>query len=60
MQQIINIITMLATVIPIIFAAVTYYRDTKRKAQQDTIEAYNLLQKDMLCHISRASCVAGG
>ena len=51
--MIINIITMLATVIPIIFAAVTYYRDTKRKAQQDTIEAYNLLQKDVLCHISR-------
>lgn len=49
----INIITMFATVIPIIIAVVTYIRDTKRKAQQDTIEAYNVLQKEVLSKISR-------
>ena len=45
MDQIINMITMFAAVITIIVAVITYVRDTKRKAQQDTIEAYNQLQE---------------
>ena len=53
MEQTISIITMLATIIPIFIAFVTYVRDTKRKAQQDTIEAYNILQKDVLSKINR-------
>ena len=44
---------MFATVITIIVAVITYVRDTKRKAQQDTIEAYNQLQDEVLLKISR-------
>lgn len=48
-----DIITAIFTVIPILFAVYTYRKDVKRKAQQDTIEAYQQLQKEALSHISR-------
>ena len=50
---IIDIITAIFTVIPILFAVYTYHKDVERKAQQDTIEAYQHLQTDVLSHISR-------
>ena len=53
MDQTISIITMLATVVPVVIAFATYIRDTKRKAQQDTIEAYNALQNNVLSKINR-------
>ena len=49
----ISLMTTIFTIIPIIFAVYTYHKDTKRKAQQDTIEAYVRLQRDVLSQISR-------
>ena len=39
-----EIITAIVTVITLLFAFATYYRDTKRKKKQDTLEAYTRLQ----------------
>ena len=48
-----DIVTAVFTIIPIIFGVFTYHKDVKRKAQQDTIEAYQQLQKDVLSNISK-------
>lgn len=50
---IINTIIAVGTVAPIIVGVVTYYRDRKRKAQQDTIEAFQDLQNGTLSKINR-------
>ncbi len=49
---VIDIIAAIATIVPIFIAAVTYKKDTRRKAKQDTIEAYTRLNKDVLFPIS--------
>ena len=36
----------------LLFAAYTYYRDSKRKAKQDTLEAYCELQRETLLKIN--------
>ena len=48
-----EVVTAVFTIIPIFFAVFTYRRDVERKAQQDTIEAYTQLQKEVLSNISR-------
>ena len=51
--NVIDIITILVMVTPIIIAVFRYFKDIKRKAQQDTLETYQQLQKDVLSKISR-------
>ena len=53
MDQIISFITMIGGLISITLALCIYIRDTRRKAKQDTIEAYNVLQNDVLSKINR-------
>ena len=53
MDKILNIATMLTAIVSIVVAVITYIRDTKRKAQQDTFEAYQRLQNDVLSKINR-------
>ena len=45
-------ITLLITAASVIFGAYTYYRDSKRKTKQDTLEAYTDLQRSTLSKIN--------
>ncbi len=42
-----------ATAIGLGFAGFTYFRDSKRKAKQDTLEAYSRLQRETLSEINK-------
>ena len=45
-------ITLLITAASVVFGAYTYYRDSKRKTKQDTLEAYTDLQRSTLSKIN--------
>ena len=45
-------ITLLITAARVVFGAYTYYRDSKRKTKQDTLEAYTDLQRSTLSKIN--------
>jgi hypothetical protein len=49
----INELTLGISAIAFVFGVYTYYRDSRRKAKQDTLEAYCELQKETLSKINK-------